>query len=246
MGWKTVGFATVPPSGLPPQSRATGPSDTILWEPSPWLRQVAADLPATGAGLDLACGSGRNTVYLAWTRSQSRKDSPDAAASSGTSSAAGSRAGPRASSTVYGVDILPDALDQARQLREDARRAAARRAAAAEGAKLEARFHQADMSSHEALRRWLPAGKWSVVVVLRYLDREILPAIADSLEPGGHLVYQTFLEEQRIRKGSPRNDRHLLRPGELRKAFGSLEPLRYEEGEDDEGNVLASLWARRP
>jgi SAM-dependent methyltransferase len=242
-----VGYSTVPASGLPRESQATGPSDTVLWEPSPWLQKVADDgLPATGDGLDLACGSGRNTVYLA------------------------SLLGPALSGAgaLYGVDILPDALAQAREVRERAGLAlSAREALSADGTlpahgtlpagrtfpahgtlstRLPAHFHRADLSSKSGQRRWLPAARWSVIVVFRYLDREILPLIAESLQPGGHLVYETFLEEQRVRRGSPRSDRHLLQPGELPLTFASLETLRYEEGEDEDGNVLASFWARRP
>lgn len=215
-GWPRVGIAVAPPHELPGPSGTTGPADSVLWEPAAWLRDLVDHLPP-GDLLDLACGSGRDAVYLGWRRR-------------------------RVPGTVHGVDLLPDALVQARRVRDSARRAAQARG---DSQPIAVRFHQADLASPRGMERWLPPARWSTIVVIRYLDREILGRIVDALRPGGHLVYQTFLEEQRRRRGTPRSDRHLLTPGELRTRFGMLDLLRYEEGEDEGGNVLASLWAVR-
>ena len=54
-------------AGLPENLLATGPSDEVLWTPSPFL-STWSDLlppPAVGPVLDLACGSGRSSVWLA-------------------------------------------------------------------------------------------------------------------------------------------------------------------------------------
>ncbi|MCA9756084.1 MAG: hypothetical protein KDA27_09800 [Candidatus Eisenbacteria bacterium] len=251
-GWAHVCHAVVPESGgtrnapsgsnlrtgrtdLSPASELadsplrTGAPRTVLWEPAPWLAEIAGQLPKDGDALDLACGSGRDAVWLASLRR----------------------------GMVYGVDILPDALLRARALRADARAVLAARSVGSDGPPegvnreraphlTNVRFHQADLTSSGGTARWLAPSRWNVVLVFRYLDRALLPRIEASLRPGGHLVYQTFLVAQRERKGSPRSDNHLLKPRELETAFRSLEILRYEEGDDEEGNVFASLWARRP
>ena len=53
-----------------------------------------------------------------------------------------------------------------------------------------------------------------VVIVVRYLDRNLFPALAAALRPGGMLVYETFTVEQQ-RMGHPRNPLYMLQPGEL-------------------------------
>lgn len=65
---------------------APEPQPGRLWHPSPFLAEVLAQLPP-GAALDLACGTGRDAVYMA---------------------SLGWR--------VTAVDALPDALDRARTL----------------------------------------------------------------------------------------------------------------------------------
>jgi rhodanese-related sulfurtransferase len=91
----------------------------------------------------------------------------------------------------------------------------------------------------------ITAGAFEVVTVFRFLHRPLFPAIADSLSPGGMLVYETFRRGQE-RFGRPRHPRFLLDDGELAETFPSLEVLRYEETESPDGPVLASLLARRP
>jgi len=71
---------------------------------------------------------------------------------------------------------------------------------------------------------------FGAVVVTNYLHRPLFPRLAESLAPGGVLIYETFmLGNQRF--GKPSNPAFLLRPGELREAFAALEVLGFEEGE---------------
>ncbi|MCA9727051.1 MAG: hypothetical protein KC729_05155 [Candidatus Eisenbacteria bacterium] len=201
-----------------------GPDRGRLWEPSPFLAEVAPHLPVQGDVVDLACGSGRNAVYLGLRRMDSlpspARDKPTA-----TDLAGG---------TVFGIDVLPDALRLARRLR---------RASGCGGSTV--RFDRADLTDARAVRRWLPPSRYAVITCFRYLDRALLPAIEIALAPGGVVVYETFLVAQRDRHGKPRSPEFLLHPGELRRAFASLEIVEYREGEDAEGNILASLLARR-
>jgi len=89
----------------------------------------------------------------------------------------------------------------------------------------------------------LPRGWFAVVVVTRYLQRDLFPAIGEALAPGGVLLYETFTEAQRDLGRGPTSPDHLLKPGELPKAFEGLELLSYEEV--SEPDALARVAARR-
>ncbi|MFQ5880056.1 MAG: hypothetical protein ACE5IZ_07795, partial [Dehalococcoidia bacterium] len=69
------------------------------------------------------------------------------------------------------------------------------------------------------------------------------------LKPGGVLVFETFTTEQRRFGYGPKNPGNMLRPGELRQLFPSLEPLFYREGvvPGEKGpKAIASLIGRKP
>jgi len=61
---------------------------------------------------------------------------------------------------------------------------------------------------------WPLSRCFGAVVVTNYLHRPLLPALLDAVEPGGVLLYQTFMEGQQ-RFGKPTNPAYLLRDGEL-------------------------------
>jgi SAM-dependent methyltransferase len=78
---------------------------------------------------------------------------------------------------------------------------------------------------------WPFAGrKFGAVVVTSYLHRPLFPHLADALDEGGVLIYETFMLGNE-RFGRPSNPDFLLRPGELKAAFASLKLLGFEEGE---------------
>ena len=84
----------------------------------------------------------------------------------------------------------------------------------------------ADLDEYEP-----PAGAYDLVVVFRFLERERLPGvIAQSLKPGGRVIYETFVEGQ-----LERGDNHLqnpvfvLRSGELPELFPELRTEDYQE-----------------
>ncbi|HSP98784.1 MAG TPA: methyltransferase domain-containing protein [Candidatus Dormibacteraeota bacterium] len=119
----------------------------------------------------------------------------------------------------------------------------ARMAAIARCEGLVVRGVQADLE-HFAL----PSARYAVVVNSRYLQRSLFDGLRRAVQPGGVIVFETFLREQ-ARLGHPRNPAFLLEPGELRAEFAAFEPLVDEEGcfERDGGRVyLARLIARRP
>jgi len=126
--------------------------------------------------------------------------------------------------STFGVDVSVDAV----------RGAVAR--AAARG--LVVRGWCADLTRHA-----LPLEHFALVVVVRYLQRDLFAALVRTLAPGGVLLYETFTEGQRAVGRGPTSPDHLLKPGELRAAFADLDVLFYEEVL--EPDALARLVARK-
>jgi SAM-dependent methyltransferase len=89
------------------------------------------------------------------------------------------------------------------------------------------RFVQADLEGQP----WPYGGRrFDAVVVANYLHRPLLPRLAESLAPGGILIYETFVAGQE-RFGRPTNPDFLLRPRELLEVFAPLlAVLAFEEG----------------
>lgn len=71
---------------------------------------------------------------------------------------------------------------------------------------------------------------FAAVVVVNYLHRPLFARLAQALEEGGVLIYETFaLGNERF--GRPSNAQFLLRPAELLEAFGpSLSVVAFEQG----------------
>ncbi|HXP31114.1 MAG TPA: methyltransferase domain-containing protein [Stellaceae bacterium] len=79
-------------------------------------------------------------------------------------------------------------------------------------------------------------GEWRLgdgyhgIVVVNYLHRKLLPALATALARGGVLIYETFLQGNE-RLGKPTNPDFLLKPGELLEIYGgALSILAFEQG----------------
>ena len=81
---------------------------------------------------------------------------------------------------------------------------------------------------------------FDLIVVSRFLDRALCPAIARALRPKGLLFYQTFVH-------GLDNPDYLLRPNELLQLFKQLHIVEYHEPDmDSRGKAQARLVARRP
>jgi SAM-dependent methyltransferase len=78
-----------------------------------------------------------------------------------------------------------------------------------------------------------PVGGFDVIVVSRFLERALAPALVDALRPGGLLFYQTFTRVTPHPETGPRTPEYRLGPQELLRLFADLEPLVYR----DEGLV---------
>ncbi|MCO5169092.1 MAG: class I SAM-dependent methyltransferase [Planctomycetes bacterium] len=125
------------------------------------------------------------------------------------------------------VDVSPVGVDLARA------------AAAAAGVAL-------DAFALDLERDPLPGGPWDVIVDFHYLQRDLFPAFARLLAPGGVLVFVQPTRTNLERHPRP-GPAHLLDDGEAaRLAAGlPLEVLRLDEGWLAEGRHEARLVARR-
>ena len=171
--------------------------------PSPLVARWASGLPAADASaLDVACGAGRNALWLA---------------------AAGFR--------VDAVDIADVGLGEVHRL------------AAASG--LDVACHCLDLDEG------LPAALdgYDLIIVIRYLNRSLLPLLPERLRPGGLLVCEVHLATD-VDVIGPTSQAFRAAPGELAGLLTGLQVLASEETvtEDPDGRpvALARLVGRRP
>jgi SAM-dependent methyltransferase len=76
-----------------------------------------------------------------------------------------------------------------------------------------------------------PERRFDAVIVTNYLHRPLLPVLADLLNPGGVLIYETFARGNE-RFGRPSSPAFLLDPGELLEvARRGLQVVAFEQGE---------------
>ena len=125
---------------------------------------------------------------------------------------------------AYGVDMKLDAIASA--------------VGAARGRSLAIHAWCADLTIYP-----LPRERFELVVVCRYLQRDLFPSIAATVVPGGFVVYETFTTHQRALGSGPRSPDHLLEDGELRARFAEFSVLFYEEVRESE--AVARIVAQR-
>ena len=180
-----------------------GPARVRLWRPSAFLVEaldrIAAGGLTGGLALDVACGSGRDAVFLALRGFD-----------------------------VEAIDVLPDALSRAEDL--------ARRS----GVSIRTRVQ--DLQRQPAL----PREQYHLLVVFRFLQRSLFPAIRDAIRPGGYVVYETFHELNARTGRKPQNRDHLLSSRELVQAFEGFDVLISREACERDGRFFSSLLARKP
>ena len=75
-------------------------------------------------------------------------------------------------------------------------------------------------------------GRFDVIVVSHFLNRNLAPHLIAALRAEGLLFYQTFTRS-RVGEGGPHNPDYLLADGELLVMFSPLQPMVYR----DEGPV---------
>ena len=168
--------------------------------------------------LDVACGDGRNALYLAQLGFDVvAVDVSDVAVTSLRAAAA------------------DRGLDESRPLGDSRKRRAARRGA------IDAR--QVDLE-HEPL----PAERFDVIVQLNYLQRDLFGPLARALTVGGILLVETVTRAHVEELGNDFDPRFVLDYNELLQSFPDLHILHYREGLADRSGrprAVASLVAER-
>ena len=182
--------ATAAPKPVPAKVMPRG----RLWSPNSFLEGKVGLLKPESA-LDLACGTGRDAVYLA---SMGWK--------------------------VTGLDILPDAVERARQL-------AGRYLAEGQLPT----FQQQDLSKD------MPDGTYDLVCCFYYLNPPLLRHVPKILKPNGTAMIELFTDLDRETHGKPKRT---VASGELPTLLPELEVIEYEEGWHF-GRHTARLLARR-
>jgi len=164
-------------------------------EPASFLVENFELLPR-GRVLDVAMGFGRNAVFLA-----------------------------EMGFKVEGVDISPEAVNNALKLARDA------------GVTIKA--ETADLEGDYRITR----DHYDVIICFNYLQRSLIPQIKEGLRPEGMVVYETFIVDQ-AQLGHPRNPDFLLQHNELLDMFRDFRCLRYREG-IIEGKAVAGIVTQK-
>jgi len=84
------------------------------------------------------------------------------------------------------------------------------------------------------------------MVNFNYLQRSLIPQIKKSLKSGGHVIFESYLIDQRI-VGHPKNPAYLLGHNELLDLFRGLRVLYYREGKFKGGQEAyrAGIFAQK-
>lgn len=171
-----------------------------LWEPNAFLAETLPQIHS-GRALELACGTGRDAIFMS---------------SHGWD--------------VTAVDVLPDALERAREM-------ANRYAPALQP------INWLDVDLERGVVQF--EGAFDLLTVFRYLHRPLFPRFSDWLRPGGSLVYETYTTLHRDRHGRPARDAHVLAPGELPELLSGFHIRHFSEAWRGRAHT-ARVWAVRP
>ena len=103
-------------------------------------------------------------------------------------------------------------------------------------------WQQCDLKTAE-----LGRDKYKLVVNFNYLQRSLVAPIKRAVEPGGYVIFETYLIDQAA-IGNPRNSDYLLKHNELLDFFREFRVLNYREGKvtDSHTNYFrAGIFAER-
>jgi 2-polyprenyl-3-methyl-5-hydroxy-6-metoxy-1,4-benzoquinol methylase len=121
--------------------------------------------------------------------------------------------------TVEAIDISQVALQEGRKRAEE------------KG--LSVTFRQADLDHCD-----FPEAAYNIVLNFNFLQRSLIPKMKGALRLGGHVIFETYLIDQRV-LGHPRNPAYLLGHNELLELFRDFRVLYYREGKFAEGGKEA-------
>ena len=131
--------------------------------------------------------------------------------------------------SVDAMDISEVALQEARKT--------------AEARRLAINFIQAELEQVA-----LPAATYDLIINFNFLERSLIPRMKNALKLGGHVIFETYLVDQRV-LGHPRNPAFLLGHNELLELFGDFRVLLYREGkfvEQGQAAFRAGIFAQKP
>jgi len=117
---------------------------------------------------------------------------------------------------VTAVDISPVALAKGRKRAEEK--------------SLSISWQQADLEEAE----WSEA-LFDLIINFNYLQRSLIAQIKRSLKPGAHVIFETYLIDQRA-IGHPKHPAYLLERNELLDLFRGFRVLCFREGKFIEGH----------
>ena len=172
--------------------------------PAGILAELWPLLPA-GAALDLACGRGRNALFLA-------------------------EHGRHVTAVDWSAAALAIVEERAQAMDIPVRRVH-RILEAKQAARAGIDLLQADLERMQNL----PTNSYALILCVRYMQRSLFPQISRALRPGGLLLFETYTKAQLDFSGGPRDPAHLLDKGELRRAFPELETVFYRELRAEQG-----------
>ncbi|KUJ75193.1 hypothetical protein AVO42_07535 [Thiomicrospira sp. XS5] len=90
----------------------------------------------------------------------------------------------------------------------------------------------------------LPNETVEVVVMMRYLNRDLFPRLRQAIRPGGFVVMQTFIEGVEA-FGSPKNPNFILKRGELAKTFSDFTIIVDKIDTLKDGRPVSSFIAQK-
>jgi 2-polyprenyl-3-methyl-5-hydroxy-6-metoxy-1,4-benzoquinol methylase len=120
---------------------------------------------------------------------------------------------------VEGIDVSAVALEEARKR------------ATSQGLRIT--FNQSDLDHVQ-----LPEATYDLIIDFNFLLRALIPGMKRALKVGGHIIFETYLVDQKV-LGHPKNPAYLLRHNELLDLFRDFRILLYREGRFSEGSAVA-------
>ena len=130
--------------------------------------------------------------------------------------------------SVDAMDISEVALQEARKT--------------AEAKGLTINFVQADLEQAA-----LPTDAYNLIISFNFLERSLIPKMKHALKLGGHIIFDSYLVDQRV-LGHPKNPAYLLGHNELLELFRDFRVLYYREGQFvEQGNAAyrAGLFGQK-
>jgi len=130
--------------------------------------------------------------------------------------------------SVDAMDISEVALQEARKT--------------AEGRGLAINFIQTELEQAA-----LPGAAYDLIINFNFLERSLIPKMKNALKLGGHVIFETYLVDQRV-LGHPRNPAFLLGHNELLELFHDFRILLYREGkfvEQGQAAFRAGIFAQK-